>query len=229
MSKEYEKRVVVQAIYEAAPQETLLEEFDTVAAWQATGDFGPVITSITTNEFSGQHCAKIVCTGIGVGGNGYITRFAPYVKQRYINFEFSLGFEGNAQLVDFFKIGQSTGTTHKYTDIKISAINTTTLTIAIYNTATLVYDTLGTIDLGGSVGTKQFITISGQIDLITGKYVLLKVGDKTFSVSAYNLKSEQNIQDFRATGIFEVKTPSIALATTGTYYLDRLVFWGSMT
>jgi hypothetical protein len=229
MGQEYVKYVTVLNAFNSAPQDGLLDEFETVSAFASIGVGTVAITRTTADVFSGAGAMSVAITGTA-SQSPAIKRILPFPQQRYQVLEFAIGQRaGNVftkQLT--FDILYYSSSKQGRARFAFQNWDNDILTIQVYDASVPGYVNLATAVPVPFEG-KTFFIVRALIDTFDRKWVYLDVAGERYDLSQYSLETVTSATDPDGNNCARllITAQSMALANTLNYVVDRFKWQGT--
>lgn len=229
MGQEYVKYVSVLNAFNAAPQDGLLDEFETVAGWSSGGIGTVTLTRTTTDVFSGAGAMNVAITATGAQSPEF-RRILPFPQQRYINFEFAIGqragnvFDKRVTCELFWYNDNKNGQAR----FGFQNWDNDLVNIVLYDTAVSNYITLES-NLQLPFEGKTFFIVKGLIDTLEREWVYLDIAGTRYDLKGYALETitDATKPDANNAALVSFRAQSLVNTNTVNLVLDRFKWQGT--
>lgn len=229
VGQEYVKNINVLNSFNSAPQDGILDEFETVSAF-ASGGVGTVtLTRTTTDVFSGAGAMNVAITATGTHSPNF-RRILPFPQQRYITMEFAVGQRaGNVATKQVtFDVAYYSNNKNGRFRFAIQDWDNDIVDFQVYNSVTTVYDTIET-DITVPFEGKTFFIVKAMIDTFDRKWVSLEIAGERYDLSAYGLETitDATLPDAVQAALLVVTAQSLTVGNTINMVMDKFKWVGT--
>lgn len=228
MGQEYTPRIEINSINSTPPIESVQLPLASAGEFNPTPSAIFTITPVSDDIYTQASALNVAIAATGAQ-NARLTKSLPFIKQRYINFECTIGIRtGNVTTKNAdFEFQWWSNDKNGKARFRIGRWGNDVVDLYVYDNNVSDFVQVGT-DVALPFEGNTFVTLKLRIDTVLKKWESLRVGGESYSVSDYELETITSATqpDANNATYFTFTAQSLTTGNTFQYTIGRFLFEG---